>query len=775
MKKIARYVSALVLCLIAGVVLTACGKTKITSAYIKSGTIATTIVKGEQLDTSNAVAVIEYSNDTVEEVGSNELTFGTIDTSTVGTKDLTVTYDGFNFTVKIKVVATEADVSVVTSFSSDLLTEFKANSGEKSNEREEFVQKNKVQLVGDDNALDFRINAKGVDGNGNLVENLTKVRTQIKFEEVGGTDVQPTYRELTDAEVEQIALVNTENTTIDFVDGVATGKTYRITVSAVNYDPIYFDKQNPASFTATVKVVDGYNVYTAEELSVLDNTNTGNGWTALKQAWGLENVNPKSVVLQSSIKITKDVLPARNFYTQQEVDNLPSNVKNKTNQPIVGSLKDSGSSSEGMYVRRVVGTEEFNLYGNYFDIDASLVPAMVLDTDDNGVWVAEDGQGENEYITTHKSLIRFNGSKLVDGQVQHVDALGGETAQGKASMQDVYFIGNGPRSSNPIASGGIIMVKSRALNFEANNVIQKDFFIGYFTEYGYNLSEEGIVGTEALRDVKNEGNKTLNSSYKYLNCKGYNNYNAIVYLYGSPKVYFENCDFVGAGGPVMIVDHVTSSNNYNKLTGEGGYATNIDVVNSNLVSYVNGFEPWFVTYGASGQIGTLKTANTAYTLAHKTFLTKNEDGVDGFMNMMFVFKNSGEVSFTEDACLTRGYARVFNTVEDFESYSATGKLADGKTTYYGYDRTMTYDSGNNYYYTGKAARENLVGALSEGEFGRFEASTSGGAFQIIGPKNPDDKPSGSPVDPTNFFNGKFLNLYLSNGFGAMIQLYDVNA
>ena len=169
MKKIAKYVSALVLCLIAGVVLTACGKTKITSAYIKSGTIATTIVKNEQLDTSNAVAVIEYSNDTVKEVGSNDLTFGTIDTSTVGTKDLKVTYDGFNFTVKIKVVATEADVSVVTSFSSDLLTEFKANSGEKINEREEFAIKNKVQLVGDDNALDFRINAKGVDGNGNLV------------------------------------------------------------------------------------------------------------------------------------------------------------------------------------------------------------------------------------------------------------------------------------------------------------------------------------------------------------------------------------------------------------------------------------------------------------------------------------------------------------------------------------------------------------------------------------------------------------------------------
>ena len=151
-----------------------------------------------------------------------------------------------------------------------------------------------------------------------------------------------------------------------------------------------------------------------------------------------------------------------------------------------------------------------------------------------------------------------------------------------------------------------------------------------------------------------------------------------------------------------------------------------------------------------------------------SFLTKNEDGVDGFMNMMFVFKNSGEVSFTEDACLTRGYARVFNTVEDYNSYYTTGKLADGSTTYYGYDRTMTYDSSNKYYYTGKAARENLVGALSEGEFGRFEASTSGGVLQIKGT-------GGSALDPYTFFNGEFLNLYLSNGFGAMIQLYDVNA
>lgn len=765
MKKIAKYVSALVLCLIAGVVLTACGKTKITSAYIKSGTIATTIVKNEQLDTSNAVAVIEYSNDTVKEVGSNDLTFGTIDTSTVGTKDLKVTYDGFNFTVKIKVVATEADVSVVTSFSSDLLTEFKANSGEKINEREEFAIKNKVQLVGDDNALDFRINAKGVDGNGNLVEDLTKVRTQIKFEEVGGTDVQPTYRELTDAEVEQIALVDTENTTIDFVDGVATGKTYRITVSAVNYDPIYFDKQNPASFTATVKVVDGYNVYTAEQLSVVDNQNNENGWTALKQAWGLENVNPKNVVLQSSVKITKDVVPARNFYTQEEVNNLESSLKNKTNQPIVGSLKDATSSYEGLYVRNVLDGEEFNLYGNYFDIDASSVPAMVLDTDDNGVWVAEDGQGENEYITTHKSFIRFNGSKLVDGKVTHVNAGGGEASQANASMQDVYFIGNGPRSSNPIASGGIILTKARALNFEANNVIQKDFFIGYFTEYGYNLSEEGIVGADALKNVKNEGNPNLNNKFEYINCKGYNNYNTIVYLYGSPSVYFENCDFVGAGGPVMIVDHVVTQNSHNKLTGEGGYATNIDVVNSNMVSYVNGFEPWFVTYGATEQIQTISALNQAYTALNKSFLTQNEDNIDGFMNMIFVFKNNGELSFTEDVCLTRGYARMFNTVEDYESYYTTGKLADG-STYYGYDRTMAYDSNDQYHYTGEAARENLAAAISSKEFGRLEASTSGDCLSIV--------TTPTPTGP-NFASGKYLNLYLSNGFGVMMQLYDVNA
>lgn len=765
MKKIAKYVSALVLCLIAGVVLTACGKTKITSAHIKSGTIATTIVKNEQLDTSNAVAVIEYSNDTVKEVGSNELTFGTIDTSTTGTKDLTVTYDGFNFTVKIKVVATEADVSVVTSFSSDLLTEFKANSGEKLNEREEFVQKNKVQLVGDDNALDFRINAKGVDGNGNLVEDLTKVRTQIKFEEVGGTDVQPTYRELTDAEVEQIALVNTENTTIDFVDGVATGKTYRITVSAVNYDPIYFDKQNPASFTATVKVVDGYNVYTAEELSVLDNTNTENGWTALKQAWGLENVNPKSVVLQRSLTITDAVLPARNFYTQQEVDNLPSADKEKTNQPIVGSLKDSASADEGLYLRNVLDDEEFNLYGNYFDIDFSQVSRIVIDGDKKGVSVPETDGEEPEYITTHTPALRVTGAKLVDENRVNVEI--GETSQGTGYIKDVYFIGNGERSSDPLASGGLILLKSKGVNFTADNVIQKDFTIGYFPEYGYNLSEEGIVGDEALRNVKNEGNPNLNSTFNFLNCKGYNNYSSIAYLWGCPKVYFENCDFVGAGGPVMIVDHVTSSNNYNKLTGEGGYATNVDVVNSNLESLVKGEEPWFRTYnGATSAVKSLTLADAAYANVGKTFLTTSNEGISGVMNMLFIFK-FGAKEFSLSPNVTRGYARVFNTVEDYESYYTTGKLADGKTTYYGYDRTKSYDSSGNYFYKDKNAADNFSSDGPSGSLGRLVASTSGEAFVIKGQ-------SGAPTG-YNFGNGKFLNVYLSNGFGSMLELYDKSA
>lgn len=63
MRKLTKFASAVVVCLFSAILLVACGGTKIESAYIKTGTMATTIIKGETLDTSKAIAVVTYSDD----------------------------------------------------------------------------------------------------------------------------------------------------------------------------------------------------------------------------------------------------------------------------------------------------------------------------------------------------------------------------------------------------------------------------------------------------------------------------------------------------------------------------------------------------------------------------------------------------------------------------------------------------------------------------------------------------------------------------------------
>ena len=134
---------------------------------------------------------------------------------------------------------------------------------------------------------------------------------------------------------------------------------------------------------------------------------------------------------------------------------------------------------------------------------------------------------------------------------------------------------------------------------------------------------------------------------------------------------------IGAGGPAIIADHVTSVNDFKKQTGEGGFPTNLNIVNSKIESWVNGYEPWFATYdGASQQFASLTTVNTLIYDKMGYGFVKSIDGVDGFMNLIIVHK-WGIKKFNEDKAMTRGTTNIFDSVEDYNAYRETGKLANG--------------------------------------------------------------------------------------------------
>lgn len=520
MKRFSKVLIVLCLCVSVGLVLFGCGEAKITSASIKAGTIETTIAKDAVLDTSQAIAIIKYSDDKTIEVGADQLTFSEIDSSVANTTQiLKVTYKDFSFNVSIRIVATEADVSSIISMYSRLVTEFTLNK-EATGINDGFRDITDSLYVGQDNSFDFRINASGIDGAGKLVENLTKVRTNITVE-LKGEFPPEGYRTLEGTDLTDMVIVDSENSTFNFTTK-AVGEEFRITVAAANRDEDY--AESATKFTENVVVVEGYNVYDAKNLSVYDNSNTA--WDGLKNEWGIDTVTTDSVILQGDISVTRSDVPDSFFWKTTDAGFAAQN--GRTNQTLEGSLIDDSGSA--IYTRKINNGETFNFIGNYFGVSFKDFPKMVVeagnDLDRPIVNTDTSDDKKASYMTAHTCAFR----------TEALDENSIDSAT-KVNWKNISFFGNGALNADPVNSGAILLMKNRAINFEAYNTITNNFYIGYFFEQG-------------------EADNSFVGKYVVDNCKGYNSYNCLFYFWGAKEVIIKNSEFKHAGGPVMIVDHV---------------------------------------------------------------------------------------------------------------------------------------------------------------------------------------------------------------------------
>ena len=786
----------------------------ISSAVITKGTIVDTVIEGAtvaELGLDNATALITYDDGTSETVELNASNFNTtnLDLSTVGTKTINVSYtynnnlENVTYTFPVQITVNpipEEQKIILTGFSSDLEAEFDANRAEKTNKETEFMDRTKTHKVGDDNPLEFRINAMGMDPfTETPIEYIRGVKTEVKVQKV----VSGVATDLTAQELAQYVEATTY-TSVDFSED-AVGKTFKVTVSATNFDPDYFD--GTPSFDLTFDVVDGYNVDEAKELSLFDNANIDSQWDTLKTTWGLKDVTTKALVLQKSIHVTDDVVPASHFYSQEEYNAMTQDEKNRTNQKIVGSLKDSAGDSTMIYMRTLTDTENFAIYGNYFDISVAdvldktgelvekgLSRSVISEHDKNGVVVSTNG---NSYITTHTALFKVQGVMVEgDARVNGNDATEHSSSEGKLTIEDTYFLGNAPRDVNPLCSGGIILLKSESVNLDVKNTINKDWFIGWMTEYGYD--QRGISsltpGTEAWFDIINNGtNKNSHTNITY--SKGYNNYSSLLYIWGTPNIVIDHCEFVGAGGPVIVTDHQTGdfedfydaaamtnpavlglgkgSNYYHFLLASGGHAPEINIVESRMESFVNGTEAWFATYdGATAAFSQVATANLAYTTSEQSTFLVNHEGTPNAMNMIVIHK-WGAKEFPDNPVFSRGLINMFDTTADYEAY------LDGTLTgYYGYDRSIAAAEGefdfSTFNYTGNGASKHKANVSTTLEIGRFENSFTGSTFAFNTENQHFDSEYFCVRNPEEGAH-TYLNGYLSNGFGVMMELFPYSA
>ena len=429
------------------------------------------------------------------------------------------------------------------------------NKSVKTNKKNEFFDKTSTLKVGDDN--DFVVMPAVTFGK---IKPGTQFTTpvipsewtyEISFARITADGNVKIAADEVENYVEKIDYVNC---VVNFAEG-AIGSTFEISVVPTGLTDK--QKENVAKYMAkmTVEVVDGFNVYDAKELSVINNNygatmvdNENSSWKTFKEANGIDvDYFPSNVILQKNISITiKDL--ATGLLIQKE-DIKPGDAdKDKA----LNSLRDWAC----VYYRNVAVNETFTLEGNYFTLDASAIPLVVRQ--DNKV-------AESENIQSHAQLFFFNV----------------ENDKEETCFKNLNLIGNAPRVEDTNKSGGVIMVKLSENGVHFYNNISNCWYINYFPQYS--------TGTKIEK------------------CKAYDSFNALVYNWGSTGTVIKDSELIGAGGPVIIADHALPKD------ADGGSPSEISVIDSEIHSYVAGTEGWFTQFAGATQAATLiKSMNAAF-------------------------------------------------------------------------------------------------------------------------------------------------------------------
>ena len=711
MKKLTKIIVALCMCLFPFVLFAGCGEPKISSMSVKAGTLETTIAKGDTLNLSDTIVIVKYSDGTNKEVGADDLTFGTVDTTTVGNKTLSISYTDSNdrsstIKVTIRVVATEADVASISTLTSQLLTEYQANRSQSDNNNIKFYDQDQPLYVGDDNPFHFRLLAGGYDGSGAFVANITEVRTNMSVSLLGDDpmtiDVEPedTVTPLQGTSLEYFVTVDTEKSTLDFTQD-AVGCRFRVTVEAANKD--ITAQENAVKFTADLEIIDAYNVYDAKDLIVYDNSNDGY-YDEQRAALGLtyEDIQAiNGIVLQSDIVIEREDVREDIFWSEDD-PNYAVASKNFKSEGV--ELKDTPKdrSGTGLYYREIAEGDTFNFIGNYFTIDLSKFPLMVVESDGKddkkAVWSEKNEKGEYvdaQYMTSHLCVFYTKTSNKVAQKTQ-------------VNWSNMGFVGNSTLNNDPIYSGGILLMKNNEVNFTAYNTIINNFYIGYFVEQG-------------------EKNNSNTGKFVVDSCKGYNYYQCIFYVWGAKDFLIKDSEFVQAGGPAIITDHCEME----KDNPDTGYPSHVDVVNTTIESVVTAQSPWFTTYKATDVVLNIVTLEKElFQNTNKTMLveTKEEDG-DTYekLNIIAVAKSDGSDIDLSGGTLfdVRGYVRLFDTEDDYNKYYGYGEYAGkaDKTVAYGLE--LSGDSDSIY----QRALSNSIHYMEDG--------ANGGYINANAKENPD--------------------------------------
>lgn len=393
----------------------------------------------------------------------------------------------------------------------------------------------------------------------------------------------------------------------------AIGKQFELSVDPVDG---YFDWNiAKTSATAVVNVIDGYNVYEAYQLAVIDNSQSE--WNDIKTAKkDLENINPNAInaiIFQNDITVTTKDIPAAFTYTlDQEVKYIDRN-----GDTVIGSSTFLYDGKD--IIRRTIydGTN-LAIYGNYHTLDLQQLPLVSSFTNK----YEDDAYGPDGSNTTFFAFRGYYTNSANFGAV----SFNNLALSGNANVDPLKnHPDNGPvadEADNPVYCGGIIFSKTSYIGATYSNVNVHKTFIPFFPD-----------------DVDYHTDQVQNYPVVIKDCKVYDSLNNAIFTYGRTKLDIINSVMERAAGP-LILSQVSQPETYGALRAP---IITVDD-NSILNNLVTGGEFWFSMYGASSVISKLAPLDYIFSgFGHKIFYKENPNDINekGKLNLIYAVMPSG--------------------------------------------------------------------------------------------------------------------------------------
>ncbi len=473
-----------------------------------------------------------------------------------------------------------------------------------------FANTQEYYIVGDDNPFKFLPKLSVMDG-------TTKVLTQyysVVNLSVGGNELTAvkngntvTYSQDSD----EIATVNTYTGSYQFTANAVD----KVVTISVLPSADYYVVDGFNALTLTVKVIDAYNIYEAKELAVVDNSGR-QVWRNFKTLNGLDGINPNGIVLHGDIAITAEDVGEDFFYTTtSEVTYYKESSSGEVYKTVpVGSkyLKDymivdgTSDTEENTAIYRRMGADGFTIQGNLFSIDVRNFPIVaspeVFGVDANKDYRADFSNATLFYFTSFESYAFVPQGNTFGSRASF--SINNVHLQGNASRDKIVDAGG-----NLVSAGGLIFEKTaEGADMVIENTIGNSFFISYFTDW---------FGWMELNDVK---------------C--YDSYQNAIFAYADTDTIVNDCYFVGAGGPIVILQSNESKN------AQGVYVRyNPEFTSNNSVmsSALTGQEIWFTAVNATSMVSSIKALGAGMAQAGLGNLSDSQ----GNMNIVGLLMESG--------------------------------------------------------------------------------------------------------------------------------------